>query len=219
MNEEIKLFLNCDLNEADYFSLSKDNLLTLKDYLLQFKDKDNDFTSSIQSQFESIKEKCSWVTSISFGGYIHKDGIYGITSIYLNSEDGIDLVAEYNKKTNRYEGLIKEDKVPQIYLISRKIRKLLLRQKDINIIQDELREIERIGRDIYIDVLFPINSASENFQICYVPHTGLYVYDHHVLIAKYLMCKPKHVEKEFLRDNVKKEKLLRKILINPNNQG
>ena len=108
--------------------------------------------------------------------------------------------------------------MPKIYLVSRKIRKHLLRQKDINIIQKELHEIEKIGRDIYKDVLFPINSISKNFQICYVPHTGLYVYDKHNLIVNYLSCKPKYAEKEFLKDKDSKEKLLKRILIKPNNQ-
>ena len=220
MEEQIKLFLNSDLDEADYFSLSKENLLTLRELLLQFKKIDNEFTSAIQEQFQSIKEKCNWLSTISFSGYIHKNGFYGTTSIYLNSEDGIDLTVQYNDITHIYEGLIKEDKIPKVCLISRKLRKHLLRQKDISFIQEELYEIDRIGRDIYKSVLVPINSVSKNFCMCYVPHKGLHVTNNdkynYYLIATYYECLKGHKERELLKDEKSKEKLLTRILVNQN---
>ena len=107
MNEQVKKFLNTTLTEAEYYSLPKENLITLKEYLLQLKDKDNDFQTAIQEQFQSIKKKCSWLSAISFGGLIHESGNYEITAIYLYSKDGIDLIANCNHSSDRYEDLTK----------------------------------------------------------------------------------------------------------------
>lgn len=214
MNEQVKKFLNATLTEAEYYSLPKENLITLKEYLLQLKDKDNDFQTAIQEQFQSIKKKCSWLSAISFGGLIHESGNYEITAIYLYSKDGIDLIANRNHSSDRYEDLTKN--VPKVYLLSRKVRKHLSRQKDINLIQEELREIENVGRNIYIDVLRPISSISNNFQIYYTPHFGLSIYNEYDLIANYLNCSKKNKEKEYLTEEDSKEKLLRRILVKTN---
>lgn len=105
MKEEIKFFLNCDLDEANYYSLLRENLVTLREYLLQLKGKDNDFKFAIQEQFQSIKKKCNW-----------------LTAIYLYSKDGIDLIASYNNINNRYEDLTKN--VSKIYLLSGKLKNI-----------------------------------------------------------------------------------------------
>mgnify|MGYP004466156597 FL=1 len=214
MKEQVKNFLNTTLTETEYYSLPKENLITLKEYLLQLKDKDNIFKTAIQEQFQSIKKKCVWLNAISFGGLINESGNYVITAIYLYSKDGIDLIANYNHLSDRYEDLTKN--VPKVYLLSGKVRKHLSRQKDIDLIQEELREIENVGRNIYIDVLRPISSISNNFQIYYTPDVGLSIYNEDDLIADYLNCSKKSKEKEYLKEEDSKEKLLRRILVKPN---
>ena len=214
MKEQVKNFLNTTLTETEYYSLPKENLITLKEYLLQLKDKDNIFQTAIQEQFQSIKKKCVWLNAISFGGLINESGNYVITAIYLYSKDGIDLIANYNHLSDRYEDLTKN--VPKVYLLSGKVRKHLSRQKDIDLIQEELREIENVGRNVYIDVLRPISSISNNFQIYYTPHVGLSIYNEDDLIADYLNCSKKSKEKEYLKEKDSKEKLLRRILVKPN---
>lgn len=214
MKEQVKNFLNTTLTETEYYSLPKENLITLKEYLLQLKDKDNIFQTAIQEQFQSIKKKCVWLNAISFGGLINESGNYVITAIYLYSKDGIDLIANYNHLSDRYEDLTKN--VPKVYLLSGKVRKHLSRQKDIDLIQEELREIENVGRNVYIDVLRPISSISNNFQIYYTPHVGLSIYNEDNLIADYLNCSKKSKEKEYLKEEDSKEKLLRRILVKPN---
>ena len=214
MEKQIKLFLNSDLDEADYFSLSKESLLTLKGYFLWLKEKDSEFSSAIQEQFQSINAKCNWLSSISFGGLVHENGTYEMTAIYLYSEDGIDVIASYNNKNNRYEGLVKN--VPKVYLLSGRVRKHLLRQNEIDLIQDELLKIEKVGRDIYRDILVPVYSVSNNFRIHYTPHFGLSVYNKYDLIANYYDSSKGHKEKEFLENEKIKEKLLTRILVKPN---
>ena len=103
------------------------------------------------------------------------------------------MIANYNHSSDRYEDLTKS--VPKVYLLSEKIRKHLSRQKDIDLIQEELREIENIGRNIYSDVLSPISSISNNFQISYTPHFGLNIYNEYDLIASYLNCSKKSKKK------------------------
>ncbi len=214
MKEQIIKFLNTELTEADYFSLSKDGLITLKDYLTNLDAKDREFTIAIRKQFDSIKEKCSWLSSITFGGLVHENGTYELTAIYLYSEDGIDLVAVANRDTEKYEDLTKN--IPKLYLLSGKVRKHLARQKDIDLIQDELCEIENVGREMYKDVLRPLSSASDNFTIHYSPHFGLSVYNDFDLIASYLSRAEKHKEKEYIKDEESKTKLLKRIMISPN---
>ena len=214
MKEQVKIFLNTTLTETEYYSLPKENLITLKEYLLQLKDKDNTFQTAIQEQFQSIKKKCVWLNAISFDGLINESGNYVITAIYLHSKDGIDLIANYNHLSDKYEDLTKN--VPKVYLLSGKVRKHLSRQKDIDLIQEELREIENVGRNIYIDVLRPISSISNNFEIYYTPHVGLSIYNEDDLIADYLNCSKKSKEKEYLKEEDSKEKLLRRILVKPN---
>lgn len=108
------------------------------------------------------------------------------------------MIANYNNSNGRYEDLTKN--VPKVYLLSGKVRKHLTRQKDIDFIQEELLEIENVGRNIYIDVLRPISSISGNFKIYYTPHFGLRIYNDYDLIANYLNCSKKRKEKEFLKD-------------------
>lgn len=214
MEEQAKRFLNSNLTELEYYSLPKENFITLKEYLLQLKEKDNNFQSAIQEQFESIKKKCSWLSAISFGGLIHESGNYEITAIYLYSKDGNDLIAKHNNSNDKYEGLTKN--VPKLYLLSGKVKKHLSRQKDIDLIQEELREIGNVGRNIYKDVLRPTSSISNNFQIYYTPNIGLSIYNDYDLIANYLNCSKKRKEKEYLKKEDSKEKLLRKVFVKPN---
>ena len=58
-----------------------------------------------------------------------------------------------------YEELVKN--IPRLYLLSGKIRKQLLRQKDLKFIQEELKEIDDIGKNLYRLTLTPISSIVE----------------------------------------------------------
>ena len=188
----------------------------MEEYLLKLKEKDNDFQLTIENELQSIKKKCNWLTTIDFGGLINSFGDYTLTAIYLHSKDGIDLIVRYNNINSKYEDLTSN--VPKIYLLSEKVKKHLLRQKDIDYIQEELSEIEKIGRNIYKDVLAPIASISKNFEIYYTPNIGLSIYSDYDLIANYLNHPRNFKEKEFLKDEKSKEKLLKRILIKSNDK-
>ena len=49
MKQIIRDFLNSDMTESEFYNLSKDNLINLKDYLLQLKSKDEQFIYLIKN--------------------------------------------------------------------------------------------------------------------------------------------------------------------------
>ena len=213
MKEEVKLFLNSDLDEADFFKLPKDNLLSLREYLLKLKDVDTDFQIAINKQLQLIKNKCNWVSTISFNGLIHDKGSSEITSIHLHSNDGIDLVVSKNN-FGVYEDLVKN--IPRLYLLSGKIRKQLLRQKDLKFIQGELNEIDDIGQNLYRFTLTPITSISNNFIVYSSPAFGTSVYSDFDLIATYEKNYHKKYDRDYLKSPEEKGKMLEKILVKSN---
>ena len=121
MQEQVKKFLNSDLTEKEYYSVEEDNAVTLKEYLVQLHDIDNEFQSAIKEQFNLIAQKCNWLKSIYFDGLMLDNDAYNMISIYLDSKDGIDIIAKYNSSTEKYEELVKN--TPKIYLLSKKFNK------------------------------------------------------------------------------------------------
>lgn len=213
MQEQVKRFLKTDLTEAEFYSLDEENIIAIKNYLLQLKEIDSKFQLAIQKQVQSIKEKCSWVKTVYFDGLINENNFYSITSIHLYSEDSVDLIVQYNETNDKYEEITRD--IPKIYFISKKVKEHQLRKNELNLIQQELREIEVIGRNIYKKTLKPISSISKNFNIWYSPRAGLSIYNEFDLIANYSNSDKKQKEKEYFKDADSKEQLLSKIMINP----
>ncbi len=210
MNQQIHSFLNSELDEVDYYSLSRENLLNLKQFLLQLREKENEFQMAIQLPFQSIKEKCDWIKEISFDGLqSEENGEFKSSSVYLYANDGIDLIVKFNPNSGKYEELTKE--IPRLLFFSSKVRKFIKRQQSVDLIHDELHEIDDIGREIYKNFLVS-TSISNNFKIYYSPHIGTYVYNGNELLAKYLNHPRKYDEEEFLNSRYKK-RILTKIQI------
>ena len=186
MQEQVKKFLNSDLTEKEYYSVEEDNAVTLKEYLVQLHDIDNEFQSAIKEQFNLIAQKCNWLKSIYFDGLMLDNDAYNMISIYLDSKDGIDIIAKYNSSTEKYEELVKN--TPKIYLLSKKFKKKISRMEDLELIQNELREIENIGRNLYKDDL----------------------------IANYEVTDKKAKDDVYFKDADSKEKLANRILVKSN---
>ena len=214
MQEQVKKFLNSDLTEKEYYSVEEDNAVTLKEYLLQLHDIDNEFQSAIKEQFNLIAQKCNWLKSIYFDGLMLDNNDYNMISIYLDSKDGIDIIAKYNSSTDKYEELVKN--TPRIYLLSKKFKKKISRMEDLELIQNELREIENIGRNLYKDALKATSSISNNFNIYYSPQYGLYVYNKDDLIVNYEVTDKKAKDDVYFKDADSKEKLANRILVKSN---
>ena len=66
MNKVLCDFINSDLTESEYFGLTKDKLITLKDYLLSMREKDKEFKELIKEPLDSMKDKCGWISSVGY---------------------------------------------------------------------------------------------------------------------------------------------------------
>ena len=209
MKEQVKDFLNNNLTEAEYYSLPKENLLTLKEYILQLREKDNEFENYIEPYFDSIKKECPWVKEIGFDGVQDSDGKYLISTIYLYATDEINLIVKFNPKSFRYEDIA--CKIPYIYLLSKKTRTRIKRQKELDLIQNELYQIELVARKIYNGVLSS-KSISNNFKIEHSPNFATYVLNENDIICRYGYDEKKHYDRELLADK-QKEQLLTKVLV------
>ncbi len=209
MKKNIREFLKSDLSEADFYNLPKEDLINLKDYLESLRKIDRDFEMQVQEPFAKIKEKCDWFKDFGF---------YHTQTIKLLAKDNIDLIAVLNPYTEKYEELAQN--IPKIYLISPKVRTIIQRQKDLDLIQDELQQIDEIGssifgNSIYSEELSPIaskHSISENFYISYTPRIGMDIWYDHGLLASYHERYTKQYQKPLLK-NEDKKRLLERIQI------
>lgn len=204
MKKNIREFLKSDLNEADFYNLPKEDLINLKDYLESLKEIDRDFENQIQEPIASIKEKCDWFKDFGF---------YYTQTIKLLAKDNIDLIAVLNQYTDKYEELAQN--IPKIYLISPKVRTIIQRQKDLDLIQEELHLIDEIGSSMYgkeVSHIASKHSISENFYITYTPRIGMDIWYDSGLLTSYHERYTKQYQKPLLKDK-KKERILERIQI------
>ena len=182
MKQVVKAFLNSDSTEADFFDLSKEDLITLKDYLESLLSKDNEFQNTINEPLESIRNKCDWVEGIGFNGLQLSDsGEYFHSGVNIFAKDNADLIVTSKDNMEDYKEVSLY--IPKIYHASSKVRTLINRQGDLNKIQEELKEIGKIGCEIYDGALYPKKSASGMFEISYRPNIGLDVWSNDDLVA------------------------------------
>lgn len=213
METDIKNFLNSDLVESEYYNLPKEDLINLKQYILMIKEKEKEFQRLVEQPVKSMQEKCNWLAGTNFQGIQSEvNGEFILHSIILWGVDNINLVARYKDKLGKYVGLV--EWIPKIYLLNKRIRTIIKRQNDLNLIQGELGDVASIGQTIY-DGLFHKYSISENFSIIYLHPDSIAILNNHILLAKYLDNQHKSKDKELL-NNEEKQKLLTKIQIRNN---
>ena len=213
MNKVLWDFINSDLTEADYFGYSKDDLITIKDYFLSMQKKDEEFKKLIKEPLDSMKDKCGWINDLGYTMLQQSEtGEYISSALYLFPNEGKNLIIRKRYDSDDYTELA--EKFPKFYLFNKAIRERYERQKEIPLIQDELREIDKIGQSFYDGQLHAKNSVSEIFQIYYVPNMRMEVYlpsDQEVM-AYYHINKMKEYDKPLLNEE-QKEKVLTKIQI------
>lgn len=202
MKESTIMFLTSGLKEEEFYHLKMKNLITLKEFLEVYKNLDEEFKLYVKSELDSIKNKCDWVEDIGFHA-LQDDltGTYINSGIRLFANDDINLIANYNKATNKYEE--SNIQMPKLYLISKKIRTFFQRQEDLSMIQSELSDIDEIGRAFYDGLLYANYSISGNFEIHYTPSVGLDVFTEDELLASYSERHLKDYNKPFLSDEAK----------------
>ena len=211
MKQIIRDFLNSDMTESEFYNLSQDNLINLKDYLLQLKSKDEQFIYLIKNPYNSMKEKCNWIDNIAFSAIqIKSTGDYYQSSIWLLPTKGNNIITKINKERKVYKDIA--DKIPKIYLVNKNIKTQIERQEDLKNIQEELHEIDQIGRKYYDGLLYPQKSISENFKMYYTPNIGMSLYSDNQLLANYYIRQMKEYDKPYL-NNEEKNKILTRIQI------
>ena len=209
--KEIKEFIKSDVDEAEFFGLSKDNTITLGDYQEKMIDIDRKFQQMAQFEVFSIKRKCNWVKEVWFEAMQNtKSGEFFLSSIHIFTTDNRELAAHQDKKSEVYTANIE---VPFFYLLNKGIKRDLERSQELYKIQRELKEIESIGKDVYNGKLYDRKSVSDNFKATYRPDAGLYLFDSNSdNITAYLKENRKNYDKPLVKDK-DKVKLLRKVLI------
>lgn len=211
MDKIIKEFFKSDKDEAEFFGVSRDNSITLEEYQARMKDLDYQFQNMAKFEIFSIKRKCAWVDEVWFSGKQNYKGKYLIKEIGIFAKDGSEIYTHLNKEKGEYgcnlEGL------PLIFLLHKGIRTDLKRLQEFYKIQEELKEIESIGKDVYNGKLYDKKSVSDNFKATYRPDAGLYLFDSNLdNVTAYLKENRKNYDKPLVKDK-DKGKLLRKVLI------
>ncbi len=211
MNKNIRDFLNSDMTESEFYNLSKEDLINLKEYLLQMKSKDKEFMDLVKEPVNSMKEKISWIDDIAFDASQNKTtGDYSFTTIWIFPKEGEHLIVESDRESGFYKDIA--DKIPTMYLLNKNIRTRVKRQDALDFLQEELYLIDHFGRGFYDGLLYPKKSVSGNFEIGYTPKLGMYVWNDSELVTDYLEKKIKRYDKPHIKDN-EKEKVLTKIQI------
>lgn len=181
MEKIIKDFIKSDLDEAEFFGVSKENSVLLEDYLSKMKDRDFKFHKIAKSEIESIKRKCDWVKDVNYD-------IYGrsydeLTLIYFNTPNGCQLHAY---QVIGEDGFTLYTAEPERYILySKRHAEDRKRMKDLLTIQTELEEIKKIGESVYGRDITEKHSVSENFDANYRPEIGLLVHNNNDLLTAY----------------------------------
>lgn len=204
MNEEINKFIISNKDETEYFLLNENNTISLEDYIKFLKSKEEEFTLETQNVLERIKEKCNWVYKIGFGGLQTQD-IYFLSTIYLITSDGTYKSIRFNTETQKYEFFNKKCS------FSEKIRMLIKYGNNIKFIQEELSEIDIIGKKVF-NLILSSRSVSNNFKIYFLPFQQILVYNDCDLLADFSYYKEKRNNNEQLNESQKNE-LLKRVRI------
>lgn len=98
-----------------------------------------------------INSKCNWVKALGFKGLqSRKIGEYTLSFLFLFPVDGNTEIIRLNR-----DGSIKpmDTEYPLIYLIKKKNRKSMARQKELILIEEEIKEAIKIGQKVFNDAL------------------------------------------------------------------
>ena len=213
MKEITRSFLNSDMVESDFYNLPKKDLINLRDYILQLQEKDKEFMDLVREPVSSMKTKCSWIDDVAFDGrQIESTGEYYSSSIWLFPTEGHNLITKLDRDDKIYKDIA--DKIPTIYRLNKTIRTQIKRQGELKNIQDELHDIDQIGREFYDGLLYRKKSISGDFDMLYTPNIGMYVFNDDELVADYLVRKMRSYDKPYLK-GTNKRKILTRIQVKP----
>lgn len=158
--DELLEFLHSDLNEVEFFNCDKASLISLRDYLLEQKERNKKYEQMINEPLNSIKYKNKWVKNVvpRYDGI--KDGVIIEGKNYLSFAVGIDpkMASALGKRPTDYVLNCSIIMSPLVNL------KLKHRIKVLDNSQDEIREIDLIAKELNYKKEI-INTVSDIFSI------------------------------------------------------
>ncbi len=131
---EVEKFITSPLDEKDYFKCEKENLVSLKNYLLELKEQKKEYDKLIAEPLKSIQEKNTWckdIQPINNDSYLMKAKAKNYPSVFIGEyDDNFWFQKSYYDSLN-----------PRGFVYNIRLKK---RQEIINNSKDELQEIKRI---------------------------------------------------------------------------
>lgn len=209
MRKTIEVFLDGNVDEKEFFNIQRDDLVSLRDYLNAMYTMDNKFDYLISGIVGLLRRDLPWLKSVKFDGcQNHKTKEFFLTALYLNSYDGVNLIVSFNKNSEMYLDTC-HDRIPTLYMISKKPRIRAKRQHEIlkPNVQECLKQIDSAAKYMYDGCLSRKNSASGEFEILYSPDLGMLVLEDRETIATFYHATPKDKRKPYLKDKDKKKLL------------
>lgn len=216
MEKVIKDFIKSDSTESEFFGLSKDNLIDLKEYLINLSILDEEFEKQTKSQRDSIKKKLDWVINLYFQSLKDKEDEQRKNKMMeLVSKDGVDVYTVFNPSTNTFDKYYHD-----LYVYrhdKEKCRLINSRQEDLLLIQTELKESCEIGEEVYKDVTKIKDSISGKFEVWATPFNGIFIVSDDTIIADFDKGRTKKKSRTYLNDKSKEKILTMVQLENPFN--
>ena len=216
MKDSTKMFLEGTETEEKVYCVSKENLLTLREYLMMLKKKNRKFKHFAYEEIDMAKRSLKWIKDIEFGGVQdEKTGGFIDTTIRLITIENDVYTLRYDQESMLYEPV--DNKVPMIYRFLPSVRRFNKRMEELYKIQPNLKSIEHTGRVAFNNCLFQRKSISGHFTINYDAGYEFIVNDdeYEPIVAMYDR-KGKHQVKPYLTGE-ESEKILDLIQIENRN--
>ena len=203
-------FIKSDLDEAEFFGVSRDNSITLDEYLNEMHDVDHRFYKIAKSEIESIKRKLIWVDDVYF--FSHEEFARDdLDCIYIKTIEGKLLLVVRDKYNETFNLIIHNPMLADLF--KNESMRDQNRKKEFENVQVELDEIRKIGLQTYKGKLLPRESISETFNAIYRPESGIVIADKDFnLFISPIKLGFLSLSKPIVKDK-EKEKVYKKILL------
>ncbi len=210
MKKAISNFFDSELDEADFFNLDKNSLISLREYIEFLKRQEISFQEAISDELLSIKDKCEWVENIKFWGLQFKtDDRFIVSSVKIDGL-GTHLDMYYNKARDKYLPCPRQ--LPKALCLTKHARINKERAQSLELIQPEISSIDSIGQELF-NGLIQRDSVSGKFEINYEPFEGVYLYNGLNTLAVYGDIRDRYRENDIYLNNEEQKEVLRKVLI------
>ncbi len=149
--KEFRCFLDSDVDEAEYFGCNKDNLITMREYLLSLKERFNLCEHQIEEDKKRIEDKYVDLKKLEYANNMKMLHFHiGLSSFFLKKDEKTDI---YNIS---YDGGLD----PQTY-----VENQIILYKDMgNVFFKELENIENYSKQ-YFNKTNTIQSISSIFSL------------------------------------------------------